>query len=1068
MLCKTIQVFRGVEMRAKEKWRLSPKVTIVFWAVLIFVPALVSSEETYKFERMWPTLQQPWYFFDPEIAFDTKGNIYFADRGHDRVQKFSLDGTFITKWGTSGTDDGELNLPSGIAVDSDGNIYVADTDNDRIQKFTAHGDFIEKWDRQGSGDGEFSSPSGLSIDSSGYIYVVDMGNNRIQKLNSKGEFISKWGQAGIGNGEFNNPWGIAIDNSDNIYVVDVDNKRVQKFDKDGNFIISWDVDVPGNKPHSRLHGVAVDSQGYVYVTDSENIQKFNSNGQFIKNWGNIHIYTIGIAIDANDILYLVMNNHTIRRFNPDESLISNWGSERLEGEKGSFSNPTAVAVDNNGYVYITDYSGSIQKFSADGNYITEMGGYGSDEGKFFAPDGIAIDANGYIYIAEGNCLFDENFVNNRVQKLAPDGTFVTKWGQTGSGNGEFQFPNGIAVDTKGYVYIADTGNHRIQKFSSDGTFVTKWGEKGTGAGEFDSPTSIAVNNSGYVYVADSSNSRVQIFNSDGAFISMWGSQGYGPGEFSDQLDDIALDASGKVYVADRWNYEIKVFTADGTYITEFGGYGTDPGLFNYPSGLCVTETDKIYVTEFLTHRVQVFQTNGDPGPPQTVSKCIIVAGGGPFTGNNLWDATEMCANYAYRALTYQGYSKENLYYLSSDTDLDLDGNGKLDDVDADATNANLEYAIKTWASDAQDLFIYMVDHGGNGTFRMGETELLYATNLDAWLDTIQQTLPGCVTMVYDACESGSFLPYLLPPAGKQRILATSTSSGEESIFVGNGTVSFSFLFWGHMFNGDSFYDAFVNAKQSVSTTYNLTPQLDGNGNGIGNEKADKDAANLIRVGNETKSAGDVPVIGGVSPAQSLEGSTSATIYAEQVTDANGISRVWAVITPPDYSTGTPDTPVTDLPTIDLNSVGNNRYEGTYTNFTSSGTYNIAIFAMDRKGVLSLPVQTSVITTSSCLAVAGDLSIKVPCALYNSTRYGFVLDFYRNPDDPPGYYWKLVMATLTAGAGTDCIPIGSDLSMPMSCVSYNSTQYGFTLRFYNNSYDPSGLYWKMDMSTLEVK
>jgi len=184
----------------------------------------------------------------------------------------------------------------------------------------------------------------------------------------------------------------------------------------------------------------------------------------------------------------------------------------------------------------------------------------------------------------------------------------------------------------------------------------------------------------------------------------------------------------------------------------------------------------------------------------------------------------------------------------------------------------------------------------------------------------------------------------------------------------------------------------------------------------------------------------------------------------------GIQEVFAVIKPPDYSTGTPDTPVTDLPTIDLISVGNSRYEGTYTNFTSSGTYNIAVFAMDRKGVLSLPVQTTVTVTtaSSCLAVSGDLSIKVPCAEYNGTRYGFLLDFYRNPDDLSGYYWKLVMATLTAGEGADCIPIATDLSMPIPCVAYNSTQYGFTLKFYSNPYDPSGLYWKMDMSTLEVK
>ena len=160
--------------------------------------------------------------------------------------------------------------------------------------------------------------------------------------------------------------------------------------------------------------------------------------------------------------------------------------------------------------------------------------------------------------------------------------------------------------------------------------------------------------------------------------------------------------------------------------------------------------------------------------------------------------------------------------------------------------------------------------------------------------------------------------------------------------------------------------------------------------------------------------------------------------------------------------------MTDLPTIDLSSVGNNRYEATYTSFTSSGTYNIAIFAMDQKGVLSLPVQTSVTTASSCLVAAADLSIQFPCAEYDGNPYAFTLDFYRYQDDPSGLYCKMVLATFTTGAGTDCIPVGSDLSIPISCVAYNGVQYGFTLRFYNNPYDQSGLYWKMDIGTFEVK
>ena len=115
-----------------------------------------------------------------------------------------------------------------------------------------------------------------------------------------------------------------------------------------------------------------------------------------------------------------------------------------------------------------------------------------------------------------------------------------------------------------------------------------------------------------------------------------------------------------------------------------------------------------------------------------------MAGGGPFVGNNLWSTTQTAANYTYNTLTYQGYTKESIFYLSADTDLDLDGNGLPDDVDADATIGNLQKAV-TWASGADDVVIYLVDHGGNGTFRMSGTEVLNAADLNTGLnDTAEE------------------------------------------------------------------------------------------------------------------------------------------------------------------------------------------------------------------------------------------------------------------------------------------------------------------------------------------
>ena len=89
-------------------------------------------------------------------------------------------------------------------------VYVVDFENHRIQKFTSEGEFITKWGREGSGDGEFKSLVGIAIDSEGNVYVVDNKNHRIQKFTSDGKFITKWGREGSGDGEFKSLVGIAI------------------------------------------------------------------------------------------------------------------------------------------------------------------------------------------------------------------------------------------------------------------------------------------------------------------------------------------------------------------------------------------------------------------------------------------------------------------------------------------------------------------------------------------------------------------------------------------------------------------------------------------------------------------------------------------------------------------------------------------------------------------------------------------------------------------------------------------------------------------------------------------
>ena len=925
---------------------------------------------------MWPISQQPWFFNSPiGIVIDASGYIYVADSANNRIQKLSPDGALITKWGTYGEADGQFRVPRWMAIDGNGDVYVTEADFNRIQKFTANGEFIKKWGSSGSGDGQIDRVAGIATDSSGNVYVVDLGNYRIQKFSSKGVFITKWGSHGSGDGEFamieGEPpnAGITIDENNNVYVIDPGNHRIQKFNSDGAFITKWGRYGSGDGEFNSPCGIFVDVNGSIYVTDSGaqqySIHKFNSEGEFITRWGvpgsgdGQFTSAAGIAVDSSGNVYVTDGgNNRIQKLAPNGQFLSKWGSEG--SDSGEFYNPQGIAADSSRSVYVADsYNSRIQKFASDGTFVGKWGESGSGKGEFGGINGIAVDGSGNVYATDGS---------NRVQKFNADGKFLTEWGSYGSGDGEFSGAYGIAVDSSGNVYVTDLDLDRIQKFTSEGVFIRKWGSSGLGNGEFDRPQGITADSSGNIYVTDSlgGSGRLQKFTSNGVFITVWG-ESWGYPFVSPR--GIATDGSGYVYVADSHFNCIYKFTADGDFVTQIGNPGTEQGQLSGPNDVSLGPDGRVYVADTANNRIQVFSTGAAP-PPDTVDKAIIVAGGGPYTGNNIWDATEMNANYAYRTLSYQGYTKDTIYYLSSDTDLDLDGNGILDDVDADAANANLQYAINTWAKDADTLFIYMIDHGGDGTFRMSAEEILKATDLDTWLDTLQQTMPGRVTIVYDACESGSFVPLLVPPAEKERLLVTSTASDKEAIFVGNGTISFSFLFWGHIFNGDKFYDAYVNANGSVGATYSQSPQIDANGNGIGNEKEDKTLAASINIGNETKTGGDMPVIGVVSPSQTLNGATSALLYAENVTDANGISRVWAVITPPGTSRRASDNPVTDLPTVDLTSTSNDRYEITYSDFTTAGTYNIAIFAMDRKGVLSLPVQTT-LTVSSLLSACDE-------------------------------------------------------------------------------------------------
>jgi hypothetical protein len=180
-------------------------------------------------------------------------------------------------------------------------------------------------------------------------------------------------------------------------------------------------------------------------------------------------------------------------------------------------------------------------------YITQWGTSGSGDGQFNRPWGIAVDGGGNVYVADTD--------NHRIQKFTSSGTYLTRWGTHGHTDGQFYYPYNVAVDASGNVYVADTDNERIQKFTNDGTYVTQWGTRGSGDGQFYGPDGVAVDASGNVYVGDYD--RIQKFTSSGTYVTQWGSSGTGNGQFSGTR--VAVDGSGNFYVADHGNDRIQVF-----------------------------------------------------------------------------------------------------------------------------------------------------------------------------------------------------------------------------------------------------------------------------------------------------------------------------------------------------------------------------------------------------------------------------------------------------------------------------------------------------------------------------
>ena len=292
---------------------------------------------------------------------------------------------------------------------------------------------------------------------------------------------------------------------------------------------------------------------------------------------------MGIAVDGNRNVYIAdSRNNMIRKISADgmvTTVAGNGiaGSRDGKGDSASFFYPEGIAVDRKGNLYVADtHNGLIRKISPDG-FVTTLAGQriyhtipGMDTAvRFDNPAGIAVDSLGFVYVADCG--------NDLIRKISPDGKVrnIAGTGKKGdrdssSLNASFYLPGGIALDSLGNIYVADTYNNMIRKISPEGLVTTLAGKtlpgdaNGKGvAASFSHPAGITVGYHGNIYVADAGNNRIRMISPDGWVSNFAGNGLRGSTNGRDTLAsfyrpyDVTADKSGCIYVADYLNNTIR-------------------------------------------------------------------------------------------------------------------------------------------------------------------------------------------------------------------------------------------------------------------------------------------------------------------------------------------------------------------------------------------------------------------------------------------------------------------------------------------------------------------------------
>jgi cysteine-rich repeat protein len=490
-----------------------------------------------------------------------------------------------------------------------------------------------------------SNPHGIARDLRGNLYIADTDAHQILRVAPNGVTVTVAGTGTFGfsgdggfasNAQLNAPEAIAVDGLGNLYIADSGNFRVRRVDRNGIITtlagLGFSSGSTGDGGPAiaaglgSVDGIAVDGLGNIYLSDTAfgRIRKIDAVSGIITIYAGT---TSGRSGDGGPATLAQLNRPTALAFDASGRLL--------------------VADTWNNRIRRIDASGTITTVagvSACGNSGFCSGGFSGDGGDatlalLSSPDGVAAVADGSIYIADGS--------NNRIRKVAPNGTISTFAGSATSGFGgdgstavaaSLDAPFGILADSLGVVVVADSANRRIRQIDTAGTITTIIGSGARGyigdggagtSAVVKEPEGIAIDAAGTIYIADQDNSRIRKLSPDGVITTICGTgdEGYRASDdgglavnaLLDHPRDVAFDAAGNLYIADTGNHRIRKIDPAGVITTIAGsgavGYDGDNApattkSLNAPTNIVFDATGALVFTDTQNDRIRRIDAAG--------------------------------------------------------------------------------------------------------------------------------------------------------------------------------------------------------------------------------------------------------------------------------------------------------------------------------------------------------------------------------------------------------------------------------------------------------------------------